>query len=50
MSTIVNFRTDENLKNEAENICRALGMNMFLMAMVRERLYGDEPPTRGLFR
>ncbi|MBR6459385.1 MAG: type II toxin-antitoxin system RelB/DinJ family antitoxin [Actinomycetaceae bacterium] len=43
MSVSVNFRTDEELKKEAENICRTLGMNMttamnmFLTAMVRER-------------
>ena len=43
MSVSVNFRTDENLKKEAENIYRTLGMNMttalnmFLRATVRER-------------
>ena len=43
MSINVNFRTDEQLKKEAESIYRALGMNMttalnmFLRATVREK-------------
>ncbi len=41
-STNLNIRTDKDIKNKAENICSALGMNMttavniFLRAVIRE--------------